>query len=31
LVREFMYAGDFADFVFYAIDNFEQMPQNINV
>ncbi|VVH58374.1 GDP-L-fucose synthetase (EC [uncultured Gammaproteobacteria bacterium] len=29
--REFMYAGDFADFVFYAIDNFEQMPQNINV
>ncbi|CAC9497169.1 GDP-L-fucose synthetase (EC [uncultured Gammaproteobacteria bacterium] len=29
--REFMYAGDFADFVFYAIDNFEKMPQNINV
>lgn len=29
--REFMYAGDLADFVFYAIDNFETMPQNINV
>jgi GDP-L-fucose synthase len=29
--REFMYAADFADFVFYAIDNFETMPQNINV
>jgi GDP-L-fucose synthase len=29
--REFMYAGDFADFVYYAIDNFEKMPQNINV
>lgn len=29
--REFMYAGDLADFVFYAIANFEKMPQNINV
>jgi GDP-L-fucose synthase len=29
--REFMYAADFADFVYYAIDNFESMPQNINV
>jgi len=29
--REFMYAEDFADFVFYAIDHFSDMPQNINV
>ncbi|MCL9805115.1 GDP-L-fucose synthase [Flavobacterium amniphilum] len=29
--REFMYAGDLADFVFYALDNFKSMPQNINV
>ena len=29
--REFMYAADFSDFVFYAIDHFETMPQNINV
>ncbi len=29
--REFMYMADFADFVYYAIDNFEVMPQNINV
>ena len=29
--REFMYVGDLADFVWYAIENFEQMPQNINV
>ncbi|MDG4812249.1 GDP-L-fucose synthase [Hydrogenovibrio sp. 3SP14C1] len=29
--REFMYAGDLADFVFYAIPRFEEMPQNINV
>lgn len=29
--REFMYAGDLADFVFYALTNFEKMPQNINV
>ena len=26
-----MYTADFADFVYYAIDNFEKMPQNINV
>jgi len=29
--REFMYAADFADFVYFAISNFEAMPQNINV
>ncbi|NRD31328.1 GDP-L-fucose synthase [Shewanella sp. DC2-4] len=29
--REFMYAEDFADFIFYAIDNFESMPQNLNI
>ena len=29
--REFMYAEDLAEFVFYAIDNFEKMPQNLNV
>ena len=29
--REFMYAEDLADFVYYAIENFEKMPQNINV
>ncbi|WP_299888603.1 GDP-L-fucose synthase [uncultured Lacinutrix sp.] len=29
--REFMYAQDLADFIFYAITNFESMPQNINV
>jgi GDP-L-fucose synthase len=29
--REFMYTGDLADFVFYAIEKFDQMPQNINV
>ena len=29
--REFMYTGDLADFVFYALDNFSNMPQNINV
>ncbi len=29
--REFMYVEDLADFVSYAIENFEQMPQNINV
>ncbi|OIP99117.1 MAG: GDP-fucose synthetase [Zetaproteobacteria bacterium CG2_30_46_52] len=29
--REFMYAGDLADFIFYAISKFEAMPQNINV
>ena len=29
--REFMYVEDLADFIFYAITNFEAMPQNINV
>jgi GDP-L-fucose synthase len=29
--REFMYAGDLADFIFYAIENYFNMPQNINV
>ncbi|BBB25216.1 GDP-L-fucose synthase family protein [Amphritea japonica] len=29
--REFMYAEDLAEFVFYAIDNFNRMPQNLNV
>lgn len=29
--REFMYASDLADFIYYAINNFERMPQNINV
>ncbi len=29
--REFMCAEDLADFIFYAIDKFEGMPQNINV
>lgn len=29
--REFMYAEDLADFIYYAIENFEKMPQNINV
>ena len=29
--REFMYVEDLADFVWYAIENFEKMPQNINV
>ena len=29
--REFMYAGDLADFIFYAIENFEELPQNLNV
>ncbi len=29
--REFMYAEDLADFIFYAIDNFSKMPQNLNV
>jgi GDP-L-fucose synthase len=29
--REFMYAGDLADFIFYAVSKFEVMPQNINV
>lgn len=29
--REFMYAGDLADFIFYALEYFEKMPQNLNV
>ena len=29
--REFMCAGDLADLVFFAIDRFEKMPQNLNV
>ena len=29
--REFMYVEDLADFVWYATENFEQIPQNINV
>lgn len=29
--REFMYAEDLAYFVFYALENFEAMPQNLNV
>lgn len=29
--REFMYAEDLADFIAYALENFEAMPQNINV
>ncbi len=29
--REFMYAGDLAEFVFYAIEHFDEMPQNLNV
>jgi nucleoside-diphosphate-sugar epimerase len=29
--REFMYAEDLAGFIFYALDNFAIMPQNLNV
>lgn len=29
--REFMYTEDLSDFIFYAINNFDKMPQNINV
>lgn len=29
--REFMYAGDLADFIYTALDNFEDMPQLLNV
>lgn len=29
--REFMYAGDLADFVFFALDRMEALPQVINV
>jgi GDP-L-fucose synthase len=29
--REFMYAEDLADFIAFALENFDRMPQNINV
>jgi nucleoside-diphosphate-sugar epimerase len=29
--REFMYAEDLAEFIFYGLDNFAAMPQNLNV
>lgn len=29
--REFMYAQDLANFTYFALENFEKMPQNINV
>ena len=29
--REFMNAGDIADFIFFAIDRFDVMPQNLNI
>ena len=29
--REFMFAEDLADFIFYAIDHFSDLPQNTNV
>jgi GDP-L-fucose synthase len=29
--REFMYAQDFAEFIFFAIDNLDKIPQNVNV
>ena len=29
--REFMYAEDLADFIYFALENFKKMPQNINV
>jgi GDP-L-fucose synthase len=29
--REFMYAADLADLIFFALDKFEDMPQNMNV
>lgn len=29
--REFMYAGDLADFIFFAIKNYSRIPKNINV
>lgn len=29
--REFMYAGDLADFVFYALERLAALPQNLNV
>lgn len=29
--REFMYAADFADFLCFALDRFDDLPQNLNV
>jgi GDP-L-fucose synthase len=29
--REFMFAEDLADFIFYSINNFSKLPQNTNV
>lgn len=29
--REFMFAEDLADFIFYALERFDAMPQNLNV
>lgn len=29
--REFMYAGDLADFIFNAIPRFQELPQNMNI
>lgn len=29
--REFMYAGDLADFIFYSLDKLDKLPQNLNV
>lgn len=29
--REFLYAGDLADFIWYAVDNIESIPENINI
>ncbi|RAZ49857.1 GDP-L-fucose synthase family protein [Campylobacter hyointestinalis] len=29
--REFMYVEDLADFTYFALENYEKMPQNINV
>ena len=29
--REFMFTADLADFIYFSINNFEKMPQNINV
>lgn len=29
--REFMYSQDLADFIFFAIDNLDQIPQNLNI
>lgn len=29
--REFMYSGDLADFVFFAMEKFEELPQDLNV